>query len=521
MLEMSLRFMGALFSVTLLLPTQVYPTSSNSNPVVDLGAYYNFTNIRYAAPPLAQLRFAAPQKPAVADSSKSVDNGGTFSKACPQVIPEWEHRATDFVPSYLLARSTNKERDFDTLSKEAALRYAGVESEDCLFLDVLTPKSIFEHGIWIHSGGYVQGSKTNDGDPAGLIKASNESLVFVAINYRLGAFGWLSGSVFQKQGGASNAALYDQRLALQWVQDHITRFGGDPRRVTVMGESAGGGSIMHQITAYGGKILDRPFGQAILQSPGFLPIVSESQQDSTFADFLKLAGVSNLTEARNLPSSRLMVANANQVITADYGTFVYGPAVDHSFVPDLPGHLLQRGASQKGVKTMIGHNTNEGLYLVPETIKTARNVKNALRDAFPALSNSSIDSAVHTYYPISQFQDITEQAAAIEADLAFVCNTYYLKPDFSYVYGVFPALHGSDVATTFYTGPDANVLQHWIAEFATGGQPFQSYGKGRSILLADNGTQVIQHEEGVKYHGSPKQDETSTETTAPTILTII
>lgn len=102
--------------------------------------------------------------------------------------------------------------------------------------------------VWIHGGGYVQGSKTNDGNPAGLIKASNDSLVFVAINYRLGAFGWLSGPGFQKGGGVSNAALYDQRLGLQWVQDHIQAFGGDPSRVTVMGESAGGGSIMHQIT---------------------------------------------------------------------------------------------------------------------------------------------------------------------------------------------------------------------------------------------------------------------------------
>lgn len=100
----------------------------------------------------------------------------------------------------------------------------------------------------MHGGGYVQGSKTNDGNPAGLIKASNNSIVFVAINYRLGAFGWLSGPEFQRQGGLANAALYDQRLALEWVQDYITDFGGDPGSVTIMGESAGGGSIMHQIT---------------------------------------------------------------------------------------------------------------------------------------------------------------------------------------------------------------------------------------------------------------------------------
>jgi len=68
------------------------------------------------------------------------------------------------------------------------------------------------------------------------------------MNYRLGDFGWLSGPSFQAQGGAVNAGLLDQRFSLEWVQQYIGLFGGDKDRVTVMGESAGGGSVMHQIT---------------------------------------------------------------------------------------------------------------------------------------------------------------------------------------------------------------------------------------------------------------------------------
>lgn len=95
--------------------------------------------------------------------------------------------------------------------------------------------------VWIYGGGYTTGDKSalNGGGPSGLIHRSNDSIIYVALNYRLGAFGWLSGPTFQ-QNGTANAGLHDQRFALEWVQRYIHLFGGDPGRVTVMGESAGG-----------------------------------------------------------------------------------------------------------------------------------------------------------------------------------------------------------------------------------------------------------------------------------------
>lgn len=128
-------------------------------------------------------------------------------------------------------------------------------SEDCLFLDVFAPKNVFEDAgsgygapvlVWIYGGGYTGGNKVS-GSPTGLFMRAEQDIVFVAMNYRLGAFGWLSGPTLQKDGDA-NAGLLDQRLALEWIQENIHLFGGDPNRVTVFGESAGGGSIMHQIT---------------------------------------------------------------------------------------------------------------------------------------------------------------------------------------------------------------------------------------------------------------------------------
>ncbi len=142
------------------------------------------------------------------------------------------------------------------------------------------------------------------------------------MNYRLGAFGFLSGPSLQANGDA-NAGLLDQRLALEWVQAHIASFGGDPNRVTVLGESAGGGSIMHQITAYGGNKGPVPFQQAVPQSPGFQPLVSNQQQENTLNEFLALANVSTIEQARQLPFETLLVANVIQVGTSSYGKQAY------------------------------------------------------------------------------------------------------------------------------------------------------------------------------------------------------
>lgn len=103
--------------------------------------------------------------------------------------------------------------------------------------------------VWIYGGGYTSGSKAgqNSGSPAGLLRRGDGNFIYVTINYRIGAFGWLSGPTLQHDGVA-NAGLWDQRFALEWVQRNIHLFGGDPDRVTVAGESAGGGSILHQIT---------------------------------------------------------------------------------------------------------------------------------------------------------------------------------------------------------------------------------------------------------------------------------
>ena len=114
------------------------------------------------------------------------------------------------------------------------------------------------------------GSKGPQFNPSGLIEVSqaggDDGIIFIEINYRLGAPGWLTGTTLEAAGGVSNLGFYDQRLAIEWVANYAHLFGGDGKNITLIGESAGAGSIMQQITAFGGQE-GFSFQGAILQSP--------------------------------------------------------------------------------------------------------------------------------------------------------------------------------------------------------------------------------------------------------------
>lgn len=287
-------------------------------------------------------------------------------------------------------------------------------TEDCLFLDVVVPEMIFKGAsktandtsgapvlVWIYGGGYTFGEKSAY-SAAGLIHAAQlnntEGIIFVSLNYRLGAFGWLSGPTFQ-QDGTANAGLYDQRLALQWVQDNIHLFGGDPNRVTVIGESAGGGSIMHQITAFGALNGPAPFQQAVLQSAAFQNVVSNLQEETIFNTFLGLLKVSTIEEARQLPLTALQTANIIQVANSSYGDFTYGPVVDGLFAPAIPGKLLLQGSYDHNLKLMLGHNADEGLDFTSPFITNDTTFNEYIQTAFPTI-NPSVATYIETVlYP--------------------------------------------------------------------------------------------------------------------------
>ena len=344
-----------------------------------------------------------------------MDNG-SVGKICPQANPAWELIAAVFDPDYLEGKPFNLSATEASLaSREGSLPSLDPRTtEDCLFLDVVVPQDILKSGlnstnltsgapvlVWIYGGGYTAGEKSAY-NPAGLIHASrannSQGIIFVSLNYRLGAFGWLSGPSLQSDGVA-NAGLYDQRLALQWVQENIHIFGGDPDRVTVIGESAGGGSIMHQITAFGGR--PAPFQQAIIQSPGFQNVASNLQQETTFDAFLSLLNVSSIEEARQLPSTALIKANVIQVANSSYGDFTFGPVVDGLFAPAIPGKLLLQGSYDRSLTLMLGHNADEGLVFTNPAISNDKTFNNYLLSAFPTINPSVASYVEDVLYPPS------------------------------------------------------------------------------------------------------------------------
>ncbi|KAE9363396.1 alpha/beta-hydrolase, partial [Stipitochalara longipes BDJ] len=492
------------------------------------GQYYNFTNIRYGAPPLGNLRFSAPVAPLTV--TPGIQDGGSVPVQCVSAIPNWVIVGEEWLIEGI--QSVDVDAGYTPPNLTTLPPPVQGVSEDCLFLDVLTPQAVFEKAggvgyagapvlVWIHGGGQVLGYKSLYGGGAGLLAASQtggrEGVIYVAINYRLGLFGWLSGPTFQESGTA-NAGLLDQRLALEWIQSHIALFGGDPNRVTVMGESAGGASIMHQITAYGGTRGPAPFQQAILQSAAWLPMPITSTQEEIYQKFLETAGVKTLQQARGLSSEALQLVNYKMVGESPYGDFLFNPAVDGSFAPALPGQLLLNGGYDHNLKVLIGHNVNEGVALTtPFLPNNTAFTKNIINEFFPAASPAVISLLENTFYPApANSTDVLAQidrARNLVTESLFTCNANYLARAFEnsayeYVFSVPPSWHAQDLTYTFFNGPDAGpvenatlalIMQAYFTNFATTGNPngagvptFPNYGATRGLTQNLNLTFVDQ-----------------------------
>ena len=283
-----------------------------------------YKGIPFAAPPVGELRWKAPQP----------------------VVP-WEGVLTcnEFGPDPMQAGHRNI-------------------SEDCLYLNVWTPakspKEKLPVMVWIYGGGFAGGA-TSEFDGEALAR---RGVVLVSVAYRVGKLGFLSLpelSAESPDGVSGNYGLLDQIAGLKWVQDNIARFGGDPAKVTIFGESAGGISVSMLCASPLAKGL---FRGAISQSGGsFGPTNPRSYPGENMltlaATEAENAAWAKSTFGENYTLEQLRAAEA-QAVMGGFGGSGGWPIVDGYVIPDDQYKLYEAG-KYNDVDVLIGYNSDEGL----------------------------------------------------------------------------------------------------------------------------------------------------------------
>lgn len=287
---------------------------------------YDFRGIPYAAPPVGDLRWRAPRP---AEGWEGIRPATRFGARSPQV---------------------------DLFAPDPS---APPKDEDCLTLNVTTPElgaAGLPVMVWIHGGAYFAGSSSEtvyDG-----ARLAVDGVVVVTLNYRLGAFGYLDLSWLGSPGFETNLGQRDQLAALAWVQRNISAFGGDPARVTVFGESAGGGAITTHLATPAAEGL---FRAAIVESSPVSSVYSPDDARGFAERFLDLVGERDPHALRGLDAERIATATS-ELVDANArerpGTLATAPVVDGDLVPEHPLDAFAGGRSHP-VPLVIGTNRNE------------------------------------------------------------------------------------------------------------------------------------------------------------------
>ena len=308
-------------------------------------------------------------------------------------------------------------------------------SENCLTLNVWTPPPSNERQpvmVWIHGGAFVTGSG-NIYDSRWL--AGRGDIVVVTINYRLGTLGFLAHPELGPAGAVGNYGLEDQQAALRWVRDNIADFGGDPQKVTIAGESAGGMSVCDHLVAPGSAGL---FRAAIIQSGPCQAQVGLPEAEKASLDYAAQVGCGVRESAaeclRALPPERLQDVPSYYRIGEDS---LSGPVTGTTALPTDPVAAFGRGDYTR-VPVLIGSNRDEfTLFVAMQYLRgtryTAEQYPELLSDTFGANAG-----AVAQHYPLDGYHgDVALAYSATVTDGVFVCPSERVADRFAAAQAVY------------------------------------------------------------------------------------
>lgn len=343
-----------------------------------------YKGIPFAAAPVGELRWKAPQPP---EKWTGIRECVKFGASPMQAKP---------VP-------------FSMWSQEFLIPENPID-EDCLYLNVWTgakdPQEKRPVVVWIYGGGFVSGGSgvpIYDGEAM-----ARKGIIFVSLNYRVGIFGFfchpeLSGE--SPTGTSGNYGLLDQIAALQWVQENIAAFGGDPDNVTIAGQSAGAMSVNCLVAS--------PLARGLFQRAIAHSGASFSGQQLT----LNEAERAGLDLARNLEATSI---RALRNITADsllkIPAGVRGPIIDGHVLPEQIVRIFQQN-NQNKVDLLTGWTEDEGLIFGP--LKNAAEFKNQLKNQYPELSDELL-----IYYPATDDEIATRSQKDLARDMIFGAQNY-------------------------------------------------------------------------------------------------
>ncbi|KAI7355467.1 alpha/beta-hydrolase [Hortaea werneckii] len=415
--------------------------------------------IRYAAPPLGDLRFAAPQAPL--STNGTVIDADAHGPTC---------LGTDKGPP------TNE------------------SSEDCLFMDIYAPSNTTKWSklpvfFFIQGGGFNTNSNANY-NGSGLIEASDMNIIVVNFNYRVGPYGFLAGREVAA-GGSVNNGLKDQRAALHWVQKYIHHFGGDECHVTMGGDSAGAQSVNLHVTAYGGRD-DGLFHATAAESQSFSALRTISESQFSYDNLVIRTGcassVDTLACLRSLTATELQEENFNTPFPGAQNPplYMYGPVLDFDFITDYTYRAYAQGAFVR-LPSIAGDDTNEGTIFTPKNTSSIGESDTFMKDNFPAFTLPQL-RRWNELYPVEgtpTFPDAGRywrQVSQGYGELRYICPGIFISgtqanmslPNWNYRWNVIDppaAANGNGVSHTI----EVNAI--WGPSNTNGGAP-DSYQQG-------------------------------------------